>query len=53
MIGLAWYAPLGGGLILGAFVFALARVQQWRFSRRHDALTAADGAVVKVEHHHA
>lgn len=52
MVGLAWYAPLGGALILGAFVFALARVQQRRFERRHD-LEHASAAPAKATHHHA
>lgn len=44
MIGLAWYAPLGGALILGAIVFGLAKVQQWRFVKRYEREEAGDKA---------
>lgn len=44
MVGLAWYAPLGGALILGSFVFVLARVQQRRFVRRYEREPESVGA---------
>ena len=54
MVDLAWYAPLGGALILGAMVFGLARFQQRRFSRRYDSAGVSDPtSVVKAGHHHA